>query len=282
MKSLGLSLVLFFFAPVFAEADSLGILVLAHGGPPEWNAQVEEAVRKAQLAYPTEIAFGMGMSRQEVNNIQQAIWRLEAKGVKEIFALPLLVSSYSSVYRQYEYLLGSRGSPSWTEEPVSPIEKRVPIYLGKGLGTSSWVAEILLERALALSQNPAKEAVVLVAHGPEEERDDQLWLKDMRILGEKLKREGNFSVLLCATLRDDAQPKVRERATRLLRLQVERLLRSHRVIVVPLLISQNGIEEKIRVRLSGLAVVYTGQTLLPHPNISSWIKEQVMASTSEA
>src|SRR5919106_5983834 len=86
-----------------AYADP-GILLLAHGGRAEWNARVIELAAQVDRTRPTEVAFGMATRA----NIQAAIDRLVARGVTEIVAVPLFVSSWSSIITSTEYLLGLR------------------------------------------------------------------------------------------------------------------------------------------------------------------------------
>lgn len=278
--AVGMGVGLLIAAQAFAQYDKVGVLILAHGGSPIWNAQVERAVQEADISYPTEVAFGMGMMEGEVRNIQTAIARLESRGAQKIIVLPLLISSHSSVYRQYQYLLGMRDFSSWPDHPVAPVKKRARVILLSALDDSELVAEILAERISVLSEDSSREAVVLVAHGPEEEKDDRLWLRAMSRLGQKLEEKGRFAAMAYATLQDDAPLVVRDEATRRLRQQVSDLGEPYRVLVVPLLLSQNGIEQKIGERLEGLAYVYTGATLLPHPNITRWIRQQVDSAVS--
>lgn len=96
----------FCLAPVVpAAADpSTGILLLAHGGRPEWNDRVTALARAVDADQPTEVAFGMATRA----NIQGAVDRLVSRGVSRIVAVPLFVSSHSSVVTSTEYLLGLR------------------------------------------------------------------------------------------------------------------------------------------------------------------------------
>jgi sirohydrochlorin ferrochelatase len=243
---------------------------------------VQEAVVEAGLDFPTEIAFGMGMEPEEVGRVQEAVGRLTARGVREILAVPFLISTYSSVYRQYEYLLRIRREPSWPDHPVRPVELTIPVRLVQALDDSPWMGEILLERALALSEEPSEEAVVLVAHGPEEEADNASWMEAMQRLGADLLVRGGFAAFRAATLRDDADPAVEEQAARRLREEVSSLSGSLRVLVVPLLISRGGIEEKIPECLKGLSYRFSGQGLLPHPYAARWIRERVESAFPEA
>jgi len=82
-----------------------GILLLAHGGRVQtWNEEVRHVADQVDLKIPTEIAFGMATK----SSIQAGIDRLTARGVTEIIAVPLFVSSHSSVIDSTAYLLGLR------------------------------------------------------------------------------------------------------------------------------------------------------------------------------
>ena len=261
-----------FCAPLHAE--EIGVLVLAHGGSAQWNQTVQETVAQAQLAYPTEIAFGMGMHADEVQGIQQAIDALERQGVSRLVVVPLLISSVSEVMRQFEYLLGARDHGPW-EEHAHPVALHVPIMITQPLDDDPVVAEILSERAQALSRVPAQESVVLVAHGPTTDEDNAQWLAVMTRLAAHVQADAGFRSVIPITMRDDAPKPVQEEATRQLRALVRREGEQGRVLVVPLLLANGGIEAKIPKRLEGLAYEYQGQALLPHPKLAQWLTHHV-------
>ena len=81
-----------------------GILLLAHGGNPQWNDNVRALASRVDKDQPVEVAFGMATRA----NIQTAVDALAARGVTEIVAVPLFVSSHSSVVTSTQYLLGVR------------------------------------------------------------------------------------------------------------------------------------------------------------------------------
>lgn len=88
-----------------AAPATTGIVLLAHGSNDErWNAEVRRVAAQVDQAMPTEVAFGMATRA----TIQQAADRLLARGVGEIVAVPLFVSSHSSVIDSTAYLLGLR------------------------------------------------------------------------------------------------------------------------------------------------------------------------------
>ncbi len=254
--------------------DGVGVLVLAHGGSPRWNRTVRDAVAQARVSAPTEVAFGMGMHGHEVQDFQSAVNRLEARGVKQIVVLPLLLSSSSDVFRQFEYLFGARAEAPWPDAG-QPLARDVPVTIARPLDGDPVVAEIVLARAKRLSRDPARETVVLVAHGPVEDADNQRWVDAMGGAASALERAGGFAKVERLTLRDDAPAPVRDEATRQLRQAVEQAGRTTRVLVIPVLLAPGGIEQKIPQRLAGLAYEFTGDTLLPHPALARWLAARV-------
>ena len=277
-------------APAVVEAQ--GVLLLAHGGRDDWNREVLELASQVDSTVPVEVAFGMANKR----TIRDAVDRLAERDVTEIVAVPLFVSSHSSVMRATEYLLGSRadappeleafarmgarrasGGPDhdpdfdWT----TPLEATASIAVTTALDSHALVAEILLSRALGVSEQPEREVVVVVAHGPTSEEDNALWLANMGILVESIRSRTRFSRIQYLTVRDDASDPVREQATVELRAVVEDAVEEGRsVLIVPLLLSYGGIEAGIRRRLEGLTYRMAGQALLPDERLSEWVLMQ--------
>ena len=256
------------------QAGGAGVLVLAHGGSAAWNQTVQETVAQARLPLPVEVAFGMGFHEHEAQALQAAVDRLEARGAQQLIVVPLLVSSHSEVFRQLEYLLGARQESPIPGSPV-PIARRVPVRFTAPLEGGACVAEVLWERSRALSRDPRRETVILVAHGPNTARDNRAWMAVLRRWSLDVQGRGGFRKVEAATLRDDAEPTVEARATRALRRQVARAARQGPVLIVPVLVARGGIEQTIPDRLEGLTYTFSGETLLPHPRISAWIAETV-------
>ena len=259
------------------RADEVGVLILAHGGSGRWNQAVQQTVAEAQLTYPTQIAFGMGMHPQEVQDLQRAVKALERRRVSRIVVVPLLISSASEVMRQFQYLLGLRDHGPW-EAQAKPIERHVPVVMTGPLDDDPVVAEVLLERASNLSQAPAEESVILVAHGPTSDEDNLQWLAVMDRLARRVKELGHFRAVIPVTMRDDAPQPVQEEATRRMRALVRLQSERGRTLVIPLLLANGGIETKIPKRLEGLRYVYQGQALLPHPKLAQWIANRVRSA----
>lgn len=288
------------FALLVARAASAdpGILLLAHGGSAEWNGRVTELAAKVNATRPTEIAFGMATRA----NIQGAVDKLVARGVTEIVAVPLFVSSWSTVITSTEYLLGLRAEApaalaayakmnhapaaagtsgaattgheghTTAADGTTPIKSPVPVRMTPALNDHPIVGDVLASRARAISRDPGKEALIIVAHGPNEEEDNRRWLADMASLAEQMRQRERFASLEYLTLRDDAPKPVRDAATARLREIVQReLAAGRRVLIVPLLISFGGIERGLRERLDGLPYTMAEAALMPDDRLATWV-----------
>jgi sirohydrochlorin ferrochelatase len=285
-------------SPVEARSSNPeGLLVLAHGGGEAWNASVKAVVAAVNSQQPAEVAFGMA-SRPA---IQAAIDALVARGVSSIVAVPLFVSSHSSVVRSTEFLLGLRAiapadlatfarmshdqpsagahaegdhhAAAVVAQNMRPVVVAVPIRMTPALNRHPIVGEILASRARVLSTVPAHEAVILVAHGPSPDDDNALWLADMAALAALVQTSTAFRSVEFLTVRDDAEAKVRDAATAELRALVTRhTADGHRVLVVPLLMSFGGIERGIVKRLAGLSYVMASQGLMPDDRLVAWVR----------
>ena len=294
MLKIRVLLLLLVFGMLGARASyaASGILLLAHGGSAEWNTRVNELAAQVDKSKPTEVAFGMATRA----NIQAAIDRLVARGATDIVAVPLFISSWSSIVTSTEYLLGlraeapaalaayakmSHATPSSNGatgheghaaiDGMSPVKSPVPIRIAPALNDHPIVAEILASRARAISKNAAEEALIIVAHGPNEDDDNRRWLADMASLAGRIRSTEPFKAIDYLTLRDDAPKPVRDQATAELRGVVQKHSQEgRRVLIVPLLVSFGGIDRGLRERLEGLTYTMAGAGLVPDERLVTW------------
>ncbi len=259
----------------YAESES-AVLVMAHGGESAWDKTVKKAVKEADLPYPHRLFFGMGDNAAEQRELQDMVTDLENRGAHTIYVVPLLVSSYSEVARQWKYLLGIDVQPGFMNNPLFPVQKHSSMHFSDPLNDSAVVVEILLDRAHEISSNPAKESVIIVAHGPNDNSDNARWLQILQSIATRLKERGGYKNVEGITLRDDAPAAVREQAVEYLRQRVKAAdLAGTRALVVTLLLAPGGIEHKIGLELRGLNYAFNTKALLPDSRISEWIRSQV-------
>lgn len=280
--------------------SQIGVLLMAHGGSREWNDQIMSIRQQVDAVMPAEVAFGMA----DHSALQGAADRLAARGATQIIAVPLLISSHSDVYEALAFLLGVRedapknlqdlasmghkmpemyGHSSPGETASTPIQSPVPLRMTTALDAHPVVADILADRAAAMSRNPEREVVILVAHGPVSDADNALWLQDMKSLAAQIERKKGFAAVEYVTLRDDAPESVKDHATAELRQDVEASLASNdRVLIVPLLLAYGGIDAGLRRRLDGLDHTMSSHALLPDSRIVTWVLDRVNQSESPA
>lgn len=284
------------------DPSRCGVLVMAHGGSAQWNEDVERAVEPLRERYPIEIAYGMA----QTSTLRAATERLEQQGVNQIAVVRMFISA-ESFLGDTEYILGLREStpdaghhgnhgahqpapaahhpptavaphePAEAEqsggghvmEPPTPIETESTFHLSRtGVAESPLVDEILVDRVRSLSVNPAGECILILAHGPGDDGENERWLADMRRRTEQLRDIAPFVDVRCETLRED-WPDRRAEAEARIRNYVE----THsdggaRVIVIPFRVAGFGPYTRV---LEGLNYVADGRGFCPHPNMTEWI-----------
>lgn len=273
-----------------------GILLLAHGGNETWNGNVLEIVRALDREQPAEVAFGMATRA----NIQDAVTKLEAKGATEIIAVPLFISSHSSIVRATGYLLGlrsdappeleryakmSHGSASGAHashaeagDGTKPIVTKLRVRMTPALDDHPLVGAIAADRARSISRTPANEAVILAVHGPVPDGDNEEWLKDLRVVASHVK---GYAAVDVVSLRDDAPAPVRDAATAELRAMVTKhRAAGHDVLIVPVLLSYGGIEEKLKSRLQALEYRIPAQGIAPDARLVEWVRQMTRTDPS--
>ncbi|NUB13702.1 hypothetical protein GAY28_13915 [Azospirillum brasilense] len=284
-----------------AAEGGQGILLLAHGshrpaghehsghghhtadgtGAPApanvWNRNVQELAERLDTQRPTEVAFGMA----DAQAIQVAVDRLQARGVKEIVAVPLFVSSYSPIIGNFRYILGLQDHLAKTTslKHLDRITSNAHFRFSGAMDAHPLIGGILLERAVALATDPATTTVIVIAHGPNTEEENRLWLKDMEAHAALLRERGGFCRVSVLTHRNDAPLEVKAAARAAFRQQVADASRDSTVVVVPLLLSAGGIEKQVEADLDGLPYRFA-EPLMPHPNIERWVEtryEELMA-----
>lgn len=311
-----LALLLFFHISAVSSQDT-GVLVLAHGGSEEWNEAVIEAAEPLKKDHKVEVAFGMANYVTMHNGIK----KLEEQDVSRIAVVQLFISSYSPIIRQNRYLLGKRDSQPerpmplmhhideykemmninieedstghssgdhrfYMPENLQPITTEADIALAPALDDHPVVAEILNKRIRELSTDPASETVLLVAHGPNGEDDNEKWIDTMESLSQKIQsaqeEKGTpYKQIFSLTVRDDAAEAVFEQAKAQLRTLVRQSGQNGDVIVVPLFLSSGGREQAVAERLEGLDYKWSGKTLLPDPLITDFLQQSAEKAFSQ-
>ena len=281
-------------SPAGGSGDA-GLLIMAHGGGEQWNRAVREAVAPLEKVCPVVVAFGMAQREP----LRQGILQLEEQGVRKIAVVRLFMDGRSFL-SQTEYLLGVSDQPppfflhhdhhhhEMTRDAVRllrgseippPLELESQIILSAaGLLDSRLAGDVLLDRVRALSESPAAESVLVIGHGVGSDARDRYWKDRMQSLTRGLKALGPFREVRVETLREDWEDKRRVAEERI-RSFVSNQSREGRVLVVPFRVFGFGPYDEV---LEGLDYSADRQGLLPHPNVTEWLREQAKDCFSRA
>ena len=267
-------------------------MVMAHGGGEEWNAAVLHAVAPLREYCPVEVAFGMAHR----GSLQEAVHKLEIRGVTRIVVARLLVSG-ESFRVQTEYFLGLRSDPPKyflihphsmdmsdsrvfdaarlrdmlvpsKQHPLEAIRSGAAFVLTpRGLYDSPEIAQIVVERVRSLSRHPETESVLILAHGEGDDKLNANWVERITQLSQEIRKIGAFREIGIETLREDWSDK-RKPAEKRIRQFVARGSKLGKVLVVPFRVYGFGRIDSV---LEGLQYRADGRALLPHPDITKWL-----------
>ena len=247
-----------------------GVLVVAHGSRDErWVARVEETVREVRESLPGVPAACGYLELVEGRLIQDGIDRLEKEGVTHLLAIPLFVSAGSTHVDEIGWALGAYEKP---RRPTDLARYRVRSRLtyGSPIGDDPEIAEALLDKLAAsgLSEQPAREGLLLIGHGSEDPWFYEEWRRGLEGLAQRMRQRGGYADAEAALLRPD-EAADRVRAMR------ERKGPELGVVAVPVFISEGYFtSEVIPKRLTGLGCRYAAGALIPHPQVAEWAVRQ--------
>jgi hypothetical protein len=267
------------------RAENFGVLVMAHGGGQQWNKDVLAAVEPLKADYNVEVAFGMA----DAASMQESVRQLEARGASHIGVVRLFISGESFKERTEQILGMIPGAPA---KPAAAdahaghgeghgghsmefwrVDTRASFALSEqGLVEAPEMGQVLATRAKTLSRNPTREDVLILAHGPGDDAENERWLKHLDARAEVVRKAQPFHAVRVETLRED-WPDKRVEAEKRIRAFVEQSAREgRRAVVIPFRVQGFGPYAKV---LEGLEYASDGQGLIPHPSVTEWIVHQI-------
>jgi sirohydrochlorin ferrochelatase len=279
------SLVLSSAGGLQAQNHQTALMVVAHGShDPSWNRRVSESVERINWPGPKAVAF---LTTSSASDSMAAIAaRLDQPGIARIEVVPLLVSSFSGHYEEIRYYVGARkdlpseeGEGHGEHEAMVPLKTKAPLGLTRAMDGHPLVTRILADQLRPYATNASAQSVVLVAHGPNEDSENERWLGHLGDHAERLRKEFGFARVDAATLRDDAPKAVREAATEKLRSMVLDASAKSQVLVLPVLVSVGHVQDEIKKRLAGLNCEVLQGGIANHPLAAEWIREQALAGS---
>ncbi|MBI4063417.1 MAG: hypothetical protein HY401_03860 [Elusimicrobia bacterium] len=278
------------------KEGAVGILLMAHGGSPQWDQAVREAARPLRQKVPIDIAYGMA----DPATIQAAILKLESLGVRKVAVVRLFISG-DSFKERTEKILGLK--PGATAKPkdsdVSGHDEghdhqghdpdKMPLWRvetkssfvmsEEGLMDDPWrMGEIVADRVAGLAKNPSLESVILIGHGPAGDEENAKWLRQMTIVANQIRSTRHFRNVRVETLREDWPEQRKSAEERIQRFVNEARDSGGIAIVVPFRLFGFGPYAQV---LEGIEYRADGKGLLPDPRITKWIENQAGKSFAE-
>lgn len=296
--------------------DNLGVVFLAHGSDFHWNETMRQAVNPLTDRYKIEFAFCMA-DQPLVERAVRRLEKRGARKIVIVRVFGLASSFQSNVDRMIgldvERALapssssdlsghGAHQSPSaghvrhdanhgqhdhhehgahgadGTDLPPPRIRSAAQMTTVGGLEDNRLFAEALLDRAKALSRNPERETVVLVAHGAGEDSTNDHWRRLLNSLADHMRANGGaeFRDIVIGTWREDWPEKRASNLAEIRRLVAEASRDEGRAIVIPARTTAQGNEREF---LDGLHFDL-GTGFAPHPLFVQWFESQIEAGVN--
>ena len=260
-----------------AVRDSIGVLGLGHGYAGDGNDQFKAGYAGVAAEHPT--AVGLGMSMMGSAHIQAAVNQLEAAGATTIIVLPSETSQTSSLSRQWHYIFGLTDNSGYLEVPR--VQTKAKIVMANSPTRSPIIGRILGENLKTVSRNPAKEAALLILHGPEKPDENEAELRNLATLAAVVKDVTGISEVFYGSLQDDAPVAVRAANVQSMRDWITRAEASGKTVLVePVLLTAGGrVSQKIGVDLGGLTYTFVDKGMIGSPLFAQWVRDTVAASS---
>ena len=281
-------------APAAAQPnDGFGVLVMAHGGGEAWNREVEAMLAPLRQDYRLELAFGMA----DAGSMETAVRRLEAQGVNRIGVVRLFISGESWRERT-EQIFGLRpgASPRPSDQGHEGhegheghggghamgfwrIDSDARFALSdEGLAAAPEMGAVLAARARALSRDPAGESVLILAHGPGDDDENERWLRLIDERAEAVRALAPFRAVRVETLREDWPDKRVAAEARVRAFVADAAANQGRAIVIPYRVAGFGPYARV---LDGLSYEADQRGLVPSGEVRNWVRRQAETLRAE-
>ena len=265
--------------------EDIGVVFLSHGSDFNWNETMRDAVQPLMKRYKIEFAFSMA----DQWTIERAIRKLEQRGAKAAIIVRVFAMEESfrgSIERMAGLdIEGAAQDASGTHVghghdghgastiPAPRIRTSLPIRTVGGLGSSPLFAAALLDRALALSKNPARDTIILVAHGSGSDYLNERWKRALEEIAEHMRRgKGDkFHAIKIATWREDWPDKRAPWVEKVRNMVEDARKEGGEAVVIPARTTGQGLE---KIFLAGLEYEL-GSGFAPHPMFVQWVDERV-------
>jgi sirohydrochlorin ferrochelatase len=233
--------------PAVALANH-GILVVAHNGTPEWNAQVTNLVTGVGQQKPVEVSFGSPTR----STIAAAVDRLAKRGVTEVIAVPFFLSA-----------------------PISPEDVAghvIPVRIAPALASDPVLADIILSHAQEISDKPGEQVLIIMGYGSNDAGVP--WAVDLAASARRLNQTRRFAGILTIARPDSSTDMEREQ----IRLSLARhVAAGKRILVVPVMKSASSSDQVTEQTLQGFPYQMAASVIMSD-RLVQWVAAQTAPS----
>jgi hypothetical protein len=258
--------------------QAYGVLVLAHGFQDQGDRVLRQRLQPVAEQAPTALALGMSMMTSD--HVQLALNNLEAAGATDIVVIPAVSTQHNTMLRQWDYIFSREPEPAYAR--VARVGTRARLHFAPPLDDDPLVGDILIDYAAEISRLPEREEVIIVAHGPEGEADNQAQLVMLRRLADYVAARSDYAAVRVATLQDDAVAAVRsDNVAELRAMVVAAAAQGRDVLLVTNLLGTRTVQSRLRLDLRGLRYRFNRKGLVQHPNFVTWVNAAVAAAVGQ-
>lgn len=250
--------------------DEVGVVVIPHGSDYNWNETMREGLAPIKEDYNVAEAFSM----VDPVVVERAVRQLEADGMKA--AVVVRIFSMESSFRdKARYVLGLEEDYAGGMGGRFPERIRTHLQMTTlgGLEAHPHFAKGLLDRARAVSTDPERETVILLAHGSGSDAENARWMKNLQTLADTMRTHGGdaFRDIKVHTWREDWPEKRKETIPAIREMVREAGANGGTALVIP---ARTAAQGRAAAYLDGLDYRY-GEGLAPHPAFEAWVREQI-------
>ena len=265
-----------YFWPVSNQgSQNYGVLIMAHGYGPGGDLDLFNSVQSVGELYQTTLS--MGMSMMTSSHVICSVNEMIDKDVEKIFVVPVSSTAHNTLVRQWNYIFSLEEQFAYSEVDRIANER---IVMLEPINDDIYAKKIILEYTNEISSDPANEVLIIIAHGPIDQADNEIELRLMNNIGEYIKKHSSIQTVESFTLQDDAPKTIRDQNLKKIKAFMNASNEDgKRILMVSNLMSGKGIQKKIEEDFEGIDYTFNPKGLLTHPYYIDWIKESVANHT---
>ncbi|MGE3153536.1 MAG: hypothetical protein AB7G48_06920 [Nitrospiraceae bacterium] len=265
-------------APLSATESKTGFLVIAQDRGFVGNQELLDLIQEFKKDYPAALALigrdYTGIEGEYAVYLTRAVQELKQTGVTDIVAIPLFLSSADPVLKR-------------TVPTVPAYTAGLPVRWAPAMAQSYLTGQVILDRVETLSQQVRaaesgghghSERLILLGIGAVDAASEKALKADLDRLLAYVQRYKGFESAEAVVYYDREADGAEQRNREIKAHVLSRVARQGRTLIVPAFIGPKfdqsmAMTAWLGKQFAGLNVAYQPAELMPHPNVSLWLKK---------